>query len=285
MNIIEVPSHFQVPIPFQYPAHQKEKLIEEYVFEYIKNNQIDIDTDLVYLPIFWTGFHVSNNWGNNPQPLQEYCDTLPKDKTYFTIVQYDDGTKVNMPNLITFSCCGNNPNILKDFPIPVLCDRHFQKRNSDYKYLASFIGRIGGKVRPAMFSQLQGKDGFFIQESSNNTDLFIDYLKNSLFSLCPRGYGITSFRMYESMELGCIPIYIVCDEDEHWLPFKEHINWNKLVILLKENEIHKIDSIIKNMPQQEIDERLNYINKCYEEFFTFEGCTKNILKTIENYGK
>jgi hypothetical protein len=87
------------------------------------------------------------------------------------------------------------------------------------------------------------------------------------------------------MELGCIPIYIVCDEDEHWLPFKEHINWNKLVILLKENEIHKIDSIIKNMPQQEIDERLNYINKCYEEFFTFEGCTKNILKTIENYGK
>jgi len=62
MKIIDLPSNLQQGLPFLYPAHQKGKLIEEYALDYFKNN--DINTDLVYLPLFWTGYHVRNNWGS-----------------------------------------------------------------------------------------------------------------------------------------------------------------------------------------------------------------------------
>ena len=39
-------------------------------------------------------------------------------------------------------------------------------------------------------------------------------MRDSLFSLCPRGYGPTSFRLYESIQLGSIPVYIA-EDDEH----------------------------------------------------------------------
>ncbi len=282
MEICNVPDHFRTSMPFNYPAHQRGKLIEEHAYEYFTKNKDSINIDYVYLPILWTSYHCKNGWGSYTSELQTFCDQLPKDKKYFTIVQYDDGTLVDMPNCITFSCCGKNTKALKDIPIPVLCDRHYTKRNPTYKHLASFVGRIGAKVRPAMFAQLQGKPNFYIIESADNTNYFLETLKDTLFSLCPRGYGITSFRMYESMELGCIPIYIVCDEDEFWTPFKDFVDWNKLAILLKESEINRIPDIINNMSSEEIESRLKYIDENYEKLFTLNGTCNYIIKTLEN---
>lgn len=282
MQIIEVPAHFQPTIPFSYPAHQRGLLIEEFGYSYLREHQHEIETELVYLPIFWTGYHVRNGYGSNYGELQEFCDKLPKDKKYFTIVQYDDGMLVNMPNIITFSCCGNNPHALHDIPIPVLCDRHHLKRNENFKYFASFIGRIGGRVRPKMFEILQNVENFHITESADNTALFTKTLQETLFSLCPRGYGITSFRMYESLELGCIPIYIVEDDVNHWTPFADNVDWNKLSILIKESEIINLPSILKSMTKNEINNKLDYINKTYQEHFTLEGALKNIQRLISN---
>jgi len=282
MEIIKTPEHFRSPMPFNYPAHQKGLLIEEYAYEYLTTNADNIDTDLVYLPILWTSYHCKHNYGKNTSELQKFVDTLPKDKTYFTIVQYDDGTLVDMPNCIVFSCCGNKGRGLEDIPIPVLCDRHNVKRNDEHEFLSSFIGRIGNKVRPAMFEKLQGKENFHITDSGDNTELFLDIMKKTLFSLCPRGYGITSFRMYESMELGCIPIYIVGDDDDYWIPFSDYIDWNQLAILIKESEIDKIPEIISNMSQKEIDSRLKYIKENYESHFTLKGALDNVKKILEN---
>lgn len=278
MGIVEVPGNFKPSIPFQYPAHQRNKLIEEYFLEFFTRE--NIKTEYVYLPVMWTGYHINNDWGNNFSDLQKYCDSLPKDKIYFTVVQYDDGIKIDMPNLITFSCCGNKSNVLTDIPIPLLCDRHNAKRKEEI-YLASFIGRIGSLVRPKMFSDLSDQPGFYIKDSGDNTDLFLEHLTKSRFSLCPRGYGISSFRLYESLEAGVIPVYIICDDDEFWLPFSDEIDWSKAAILLRESEIPSIPEILSNIKEGEIEERRNYIEKIYEEYFTMEGCSRQILKRIK----
>jgi len=225
MEIVQVPDRFRERMPFNYPVHQSGLLIEEYFYEYALLNKDSIETDLCYLPIFWTSYHVSHNWGNSYQELQNFCNSLPKDKTYFTVVQYDDGVRVSMPNLITFSCCGNTSNVLKDFPIPLLCDPHGEKWEKDF-YKASFIGRIGSRVRPKMFEILLDTPGFYLKDSGDDVTLFLDHLKQSTFSLCPRGYGISSFRLYETLEVGSIPIYIVEDDLDHWLPFSDKVNWN-----------------------------------------------------------
>lgn len=40
-------------------------------------------------------------------------------------------------------------------------------------------------------------------------------LSKSQFALAPRGYGPTSYRLYEAMRLGVVPVYV---SDVHWLP-------------------------------------------------------------------
>ncbi len=277
--MVEVPSEYQRKIPFNYPAHQRGDLIEEYFLKYFR--ETEIDTDLVYLPIMWTGFHICNDWGNNYGDIQIFCDSLPKDKKYFTIVQYDDGVKIDMPNLVTFSCCGNKSKILQDIPIPLLCDRHNVSHKSD-DILASFIGRIGSKVRPRMFQELSGNPSFILKDSGDNIPLFLDHLSRSTFSLCPRGYGISSFRLYESLEIGSIPIYIVDDTEDFWLPFRNEVDWSKLAILLKESEIQNLPEILSSMSYDEILDRREYIGKIYPDFFTMEGTCNNISKILEN---
>ena len=282
MEIVQTPERFRERMPFNYPVHQSGLLIEEYFYEYATRNRDHIETDLCYLPIFWTSYHVSHNWGNSYQELQNFCDSLPKDKTYFTVVQYDDGVRVSMPNLITFSCCGNSSSILKDFPIPLLCDPHGAKWEKDV-YKASFIGRIGSRVRPKMFEILTGLPGFYLRDSGDDVTLFLDHLQQSTFSLCPRGYGVSSFRLYETLEVGSIPIYIVEDDVDHWLPFSDKVDWDKLAVLLKESEIENIPRIVDSMTIEEIEERRSYINEIYPKFFTMEGCSSSIIEKIKEF--
>ena len=282
MEIVQTPDRFRERMPFNYPVHQSGLLIEEYFYQYALRNKDHIETDLCYLPIFWTSYHVSHNWGNSYQELQTFCDSLPKDKTYFTVVQYDDGVRVSMPNLITFSCCGNSSTVMKDFPIPLLCDPHGAKWEND-TYKASFIGRIGSRVRPKMFEVLTGLPGFYLKDSGDDVTLFLDHLQQSTFSLCPRGYGVSSFRLYETLEVGAIPIYIVEDDVDHWLPFSDKVDWNKLAVLLKEKDIEKIPEIIDSISKEEIEERRKYINEIYPKFFTMEGCSSSIAQTVKEF--
>lgn len=281
MNEIKVPELFQRSMPFNYPIHHKGLLIEEYFYDFFKRlpeedrDEIEID----YLPIFWTAYHCRENWGNNTKPLQDFLNSLPKDKYYYTLVQYDDGTKVTDGNLITFSSSKNNGSLI-DLPIPLLCSQHGISHESD-KYLVSFMGRIGQRVRPKMFEFMGKYDKCIIKDIGEDVETFRYYLKNSTFSLCPRGYGVNSFRLYESFECGTIPIYIVEDGEDHWLPFSSEINWNEICILLKESDIPRIPEILESFSKEEIEKMRETIRSVYIKYFTFESVCINIIKSLK----
>ena len=57
--------------------------------------------------------------------------------------------------------------------------------------------------------------------NKNLQDTFINTTINSKFALSPRGYGRSSFRIFECFELGTIPIYIW--NDINWLPFQKKV--------------------------------------------------------------
>ena len=54
-------------------------------------------------------------------------------------------------------------------------------------------------------------------------------MQSSYFALCPRGYGVTSYRLYEAFEFGVVPVYI-SREDEYYLPFEDIVDWDKLCV-------------------------------------------------------
>ena len=114
---------------------------------------------------------------------------------------------------------------------------------------------------------------------SISIDSFISLMCRSTFALCPRGYGNTSFRMYEVMGLGCIPIYI---SDIHWLPFQNKIDWNKCAVLVKDNEIDTISKRIRFITLKRIKEMQEYIAEINDKYFTFEGTCREIANIVKD---
>ena len=98
-----------------------------------------------------------------------------------------------------------------------------------------------------------------------------------MFTLCPRGYGATSFRLYESMQLDSIPIYIY---DNPWLPWCDEIDWNKLSILVESKDIPNIKNLISDV---DFNSMINYKNEIFTDYFTYDGVYNKIINKLEKW--
>lgn len=67
-------------------------------------------------------------------------------------------------------------------------------------------------------------------------------MQMSKFVLCPRGFGLSSIRFFETMAFGRIPILI---SDDAKLPLENMINYDEFVIRVKENQIESIPDKIQ----------------------------------------
>jgi hypothetical protein len=48
-----------------------------------------------------------------------------------------------------------------------------------------------------------------------------DVMRNSRYSLVPRGFGRTAYHLMETLQMGLVPIYIYLDDDVPWIPYPE----------------------------------------------------------------
>jgi hypothetical protein len=115
------------------------------------------------------------------------------------------------------------------------------------------------------------------QVSENDLINFIDITSRSTFTLCPRGYGRNSFRLYEAMQLGSIPVYIY---DEDWRSFKEEINWDDFSVSIHYSQLQNIESILDSITENKIKQMSENLVKFYNEFFSLESTSKKILQQI-----
>lgn len=206
--------------------------------------QSKCQTNRIYLPIKWTEYQIQANYGHDAKKigmLSKYVKTLPSMK-YFTVCQYDDGPLADVPNCLVFSAGGLPDNSV---PIPLLsnCHPNADFDNEDRPILASFVGSIGTHpMRREMEKALSGCKDIMIQETdhNNSVEAFEAAMRMSKYALCPRGYGRTSFRMYEAMQFGCIPIYI---SDVHWLPFQDELDWDKFSYVVKADRMNNLAEV------------------------------------------
>jgi hypothetical protein len=162
--------------------------------------------------------------------------------------------------------------------IPLICIPHEIKYNLEKKYLVSFIGNITHNVRREIIDYYSNKDEYYISTEHHDYDSYNKILSESIFSLCPRGYGSASFRCYsESIYQGAIPVYI---SDEHIIPFG--IDFNKFGVLINNSEIANVDYILRSIPLVDIIKKQDALNEYYLKYFTYKGCLNNIIKSLEN---
>ena len=290
IRVVDTPQQWIPKNTFQYPPHQGlNPLIEERAFSYFTT--MDIDSDYLYIPIQWTQYHCSNNWGNDTAKIaeiQNWANELPNKypgEKFFTVVQYDDGTLVSIDNCKVFAA-SNSPKSPKAdtqeyIPIPLLSDPHPGSPNEVRMNKVGFVGRSDTHpIRKVMCDKLMGISDykFAVNISGDLSQAFRDIIYDSVFGLAPRGYGPTSFRMYETMQMGAIPIYI---SDVFWLPFDDEIDWEKAALLIHPDDIdtipERVDAILDS---GEYENYIDYGRIVYEKYLTWDGTLNQIAKII-----
>jgi hypothetical protein len=293
IRIEAIPEIFRNSEIIEYPIHNKSEGIEQKFSTYIDSNNTP-RSKLKYLPIQWTNYLIKNNYGKNIEDLQLYCDDLIKNnpnERYFTVVQYDGGPIVNLNNCVVFSSGGmfgtkNNEN-LSFIPIPLLTDPHKRIRPKKKKYKIGYIGRNTHPIRGNLEDLLSINNENLIINipsdgvSKKDSKKFKDVLSKSIFSLCPRGFGPASFRLYESLEFGSIPIYV---SDDFHLPYRDIIDWEKLCLLIKLDEINTIEKKVNDLINSgKFLEMINYGKFCHKNYFNFEYTISNIISEVEKF--
>tara|TARA_A100001201_G_scaffold60605_1_gene58038 strand:- start:851 stop:1729 length:879 start_codon:yes stop_codon:yes gene_type:complete len=290
IRIVETPQKWMPKNTFHHPPHQgSNPLIEERALAYFST--VEVDSDYIYIPIQWTMYHCSNRFGKDVskiKELQDWCNALTNqfpDEKFFTVVQYDDGTLVSIDRCKVFASSNSSKSPKSEtteyLPIPLLSQPHPGNIVEEKKYKVGFVGRNDThKMRKEMIEKLQDNPEykFVVNISGDLTSPMREVGFNSMFGLSPRGYGPASFRMYETMQMGGIPIYI---SDEFWLPFSDVIEWNKAVLLVKDTDIETIPDLVNNLIESgEYKNYQEYGKMVYDKYLTWDGTLNQIAKII-----
>lgn len=265
---MRVPKEFQTQIKVAYPDGNKPVFEEWFNGWYAEEN-----APREYLGINWTSYYVNNSYGHNKKAidkLQHYLNGLP-DKKYFTVLQYDDGI-LNDLSRFDIKVFGSGGGRI-DFPIPLICHPHGRQENGR-DIFCNFVGSLTHQIRRDLVRKKYTKD-YCISTAHHDIKSFCNILSRSIFTLCPRGYGATSFRICEALEQGSIPVYV---SDRFIKPFNHEMT--DYAVMIEPEHIDDIDLILKSLSGEQIKSMQEAGRHYYNEYFTFQGCRKHIIENI-----
>lgn len=230
---------------------------------------------------------------------------LYKDKEYYLSLYKDPAIRWNWPYIFTINSFAKPADIFYGIytSMPASCfvegkhiaNGYYVNPNSpiteEYKnlqpnpeFLFSFVGvthtHIIRKIITEEFSNhkrsviIPRKKEHFLNYSESLQSEYREIMSKSKFVLCPRGYASSSYRIYEAMQLGRVPV-IISDE---WVPPQgKNIDWNQFSIRIKENQIEEIPLILEKYEAQ-YEEMSRQARLAWESRFTQE---KNIEYAID----
>jgi hypothetical protein len=265
--MIEVPEQFRPHIKVEYPPGNR-KIFEEYFNE---TQVVHIERE--QLPINWTSYYVNHQYGKDRrkiQELQEFINSLDKSKKYFTVLQYDDSILNNISGL-DIKVFGSGGGRI-DSPIALLTAPHPYNFPKDKPVFCSFSGSITHSIREQIVRLYKNK---FTIKKGLPIKPYCELMARSTFSMCPRGYGKTSFRICEALQYGAIPVYI---SDDFIIPYGR--DFNEYGVLIHSDQIRDVEKILRSFTREQIAQKQEAGRKIYEELYTFEGARKWILENI-----
>lgn len=261
--------------------------MEEFAYETLLSKKDEIQTDLVYLPIFWTNLQNHPGFAQSRskydivlnQALQQY----PKNTRYFTIVQHDDGPQLQLPkDTLVFGACTGT------IPLPLIYEDTTNRlallERKEPDLFASFVGSLTHPVRQRMATAVESRPyivcrmqkAWNVKVPTEQADEFLDLTLRSKFCLAPRGYGRSSFRFFEAILMDTIPVYFW--DDVEWLPYKEHLDYSSFSVSI--SDISKTYDILSGISEDRYQAMKTELQKV-KHWFTLEGMMDYIIGKIQ----
>ncbi|CAF3113252.1 unnamed protein product [Rotaria socialis] len=127
---------------------------------------------------------------------------------------------------------------------------HIASYQSARSLLSSIKQDIDQKQNYKTSIQIQGKQYNIIKIISGHIKSYeyIQSVQSSVFILCPEGFLPWSPRMYESIQLGSIPMLLA---DNIVLPFERFIDWRSFTVKLNVSNIKNITSFVDRIEKLE----------------------------------
>jgi hypothetical protein len=159
------------------------------------------------------------------------------------------------------------------------------------EYLASFVGCASSiAIRQSLMKltddrmQLIDNTSEFVGAIRNADDAKVKRLKRqyvslarrSKFVLCPRGFGASSIRLFEAMQMGRAPVVI----SDHWVE-PDGPDWESIIVRVRERDIERLPELLR---EREQDAELLGANAraAWEKYYApethFDHICQNILE-------
>lgn len=216
--------------------------------------------------------------------LEKLNTLLRPNVLYIAISQGDAGlSKIGAahPNIIALSAGGYGHIIL---PL-IKGEIPWQPPPAEYTYDIAFFGTVRQSNRPQMLEKIREqaellgmsyKDGYSAQWQED--------MESTKFNLAPRGYGRSSFRFAESIQMGRIPVFLY--NDYPWIPYlgtNISISTYGFVGGLTPFKDHmkRIANRLHNVSAEELAERLKNL-EAVRYYFTYPGVMHQILQFFKD---
>lgn len=291
IKYVDLPKQFRPKTSITYPPFKQGRYLEEYFYDAVTQNKTNVETDRIYIPAFWTNLQTHPGFEKMKDSLnlilKEKVIAYPEDTKFFTVVQHDDGVQLWLPkNTLVFGSCNGHiplPLIYEDTNNTIMNYPKFLYK----KYLASFIGSITHDIRKEIHREFNSKVKIYMKPnytwtnnvSQNNALSFLKLTSESKFCLAPRGYGRSSFRFFEAIQLGIPPVYFW--DDEEWLPYKEFINYSDFSISFHSSEIRDVYSFLESISDEAYSKMCSNLSQI-KNWFTLDTMVKYIIYKVQS---
>lgn len=118
--------------------------------------------------------------------------------------------------------------------------------------------------------------------ASTAAEVFFSNIYDTDYTLCVRGYGNWSYRFYETLACGRIPIFV---DTDCVLPLQTKIDWKKYSVWVDRSELHliaeKLLDFHASLSPADFVELQVECRKLWEENFTPRGFSENLPRYLE----
>lgn len=88
-----------------------------------------------------------------------------------------------------------------------------------------------------------------LKQTYSCVDDFELVARNSVFTLCPAGYGRWTYRLFQAIQWGSIPVLL---SDDYVPPFGDTIPWDTFCIRMPERNIATLDAYLRTMSAEDV---------------------------------
>lgn len=239
------------------------------------------EADWHYLPVFWNRWFWQNQEDTSGKGAFNdaiQAAILDRERT-FTVDEADPSCVQPDVDLSGVTVCtGNRVYDNGMIDVPLLLNPHPMNIEPQKKYLASFIGQLATHPsRSVMMDEVGWREDSYITGEFHGIEEFTEVIQSSYVALAPCGDGAQSYRMYEAMQLGVVPLYI---SDIDARPFRRWLDWDAFSLYLPSAE--GLAEYLDSLDRDDLAYMGVAAQWAYYEHLRYGEWCKYVVKELEN---